>query len=144
MKKARSSYKGDIVISTPAYDTPGLVQWDLGIAQQDNNFSRIGALDKAPEALRTAVAKLRAQYEIRGQNTHLLSILEDIRSKGPMSASRYLQIENLEDVLFRADYKHVDRQTADDEDSVIDDGEDEEEGEENGIPTADIAIERKW
>ena len=75
---------GDIVISTPVYDTPGLVQWDLGIAQQDNNFRRIDALDKAPEALRTAVARLRTQYEIRGQNTYLPSILEDIRSKEPM------------------------------------------------------------
>lgn len=37
---------GEVVVSTPVYDTPGLIQWDLGIAQQDNNFRRIGALDK--------------------------------------------------------------------------------------------------
>ncbi len=24
---------GEVVVSTPVYDTPGLIQWELGIAQ---------------------------------------------------------------------------------------------------------------
>lgn len=99
---------GDVVISTPVYDTPGLIQWDLGKAQTDNNFERTGALNKPPEALRTAIKKLRAQHERRGHDTRFLSILEDIRSKeSPRFVSRYLPSDkHLEDVLFQADYNH--------------------------------------
>jgi nucleoside phosphorylase len=128
---------GDIVVSAPVYDTPGLMQWDLGIAQQDNNFRRIGALNKAPEVLRTAITKLRAQHEIRGHDTRLLSILEDIRSKESTFASQYLQCENLEDILFRADYNHVSQivQTANnrEEEEDNDNDLDDEEGEEDGV-----------
>lgn len=100
---------GDVVVSTPVYDTPGLIQWDLGIAHPDKNFQRIGALNKPPEALRTAIKKLRAQHERRGHDTCFLSILEDVRSKEPIHfVSRYLPSDkNLEDILFQADYKHV-------------------------------------
>ncbi len=78
------------------------------IAQSDNNFELIGALNKSPEVLRTAIKKLRAQHERRGQNTRFLSILEDIRSKESSGfISRYLSPdEKLEDFLFQADYKH--------------------------------------
>jgi hypothetical protein len=78
---------GDVVVSAPVYDTPGLLQWDLGIAQQGNNFRRIGTLGKPPDALRTAITKLRAQHEIHGHGAHIHSILEDIRSKAPLFAS---------------------------------------------------------
>lgn len=100
---------GDVVISTPVYNTPGVIQWDLVIAQPDNDFQLIGALNKPPEALRTAIKKLRAQHERRGQDTRFLSILEDVRSKeSPRFVSRYLPSDKeLEDVLFRADYDHA-------------------------------------
>lgn len=123
---------GDVVVSAPVYDTPGLIQWDLGIAQQGNNFRRIGALDKPPEALRAAIKKLKAQHLIQGPDKRILSILEDIRSKE--SLSKYLQVENLEDVLFQADYPHVRQkiQTASDRDEENDNDNDDdgEEGEE--------------
>lgn len=92
---------GDVVVSAPVYEMPGLVQWDLGIAQQGNNFRRIGALDKPPEMLRSAMTFLNTQHRIHGLK-RLFTILEDIRSKAP-----HLHDENLEDILFRADYPHV-------------------------------------
>ena len=98
----------DVVISTSVYDTSGLIQWDLGIAQSDDNFEQIGALNKPSEALRTAIKKLRAQHERRDHDTRFLSILEDVRSKeSTRFISRYLPPdEQLKDVLFQADYNH--------------------------------------
>ena len=132
---------GDVVVSAPIYDSPGLIQWDLDISQQDNNFRRIGVLDKAPEALRTAIIKLRAQHEICGHDTRLNSILKDIRSRKPNFASKYLQSERLKDVLFQADYSHVSHisPTADymdigeDKDHNDDDAQQEEEEEKGGL-----------
>lgn len=127
---------GDVVVSTPGYDTPGVIQWDLGITQQGNIFRRIGALNKAPDTLRTAITKLSAQHEIRGHDTRLLEILEDIRSKQPFLASRYMPFENLEDVLFRADYNCVSQlaRTANDRgEEEANDNDDSEEGEEDDV-----------
>ena len=124
---------GDVVVSAPVYEMPGLVQWDLGIAQTGNNFRRIGSLDKPPEALRSAITELKARHLIHGSDERLLSILEDIRSKVP----QFLQVENLEDVLFRADYNHVSRiiQPANNRDEEInnenDDNDEEEENEDD-------------
>ena len=118
---------GDVVVSAPVYETPGLVQWDLGIAQQGNNFRRIGTLNKPPEALRAAIKKLQTQHVMDGgSDKRLLSILEDIRSKPP----QHLQIENLEDVLFRANYNHVSEKpkAANDDDKEEEEEEEEEDG----------------
>lgn len=129
---------GDVVVSIPVYETPGVIQWDLGIALQDNRFRRIGALDKAPEALRTAIKKLRAQHERRGHDKRFLSILEDIRVREPFFASKYLQFENLEDVLFQADYNHdaspnVPTPNDGDKEAANDNDDDDKEVEENGV-----------
>jgi nucleoside phosphorylase len=94
---------GDVVVSAPVYETPGLVQWDLGIAQPGNDFRRIGTLNKPPETLRAAISTLKMQHALHGFDKRLFSTLEDIRSKAP----QYLQTDNLEDVLFRTDYPHV-------------------------------------
>lgn len=124
---------GDVVVSAPVYGLLGLVQWDLGIAQQGNNFRRIGALDKPPEALRSAMKKLQVRHHIDGFDKRVLSILEDIRSKAP----HYLQVENLEDVLFRADYPHESRKPANNKGEEINnenDDNDEEQENEDGAP----------
>lgn len=131
---------GDIVVSAPVYGYPGVVQWDLGIAQQNNDFRRIGALDRPPGVLRSAITKLEARHELSSSETGILSILKEIRSKRPDVSSKYLQSEDLEDVLFQADYNHVSQrsQNADNRevgegngDDDDDDGEGEEE--ENGV-----------
>ena len=97
---------GDVVVGTPVYDYPGVVQWDLGIAQKDR-FRQIGALNKAPEALRTAIQKLKARHEIHGSDEGILAILDQLRSKNQTFASKYLGSGDIEDILFRADYDHV-------------------------------------
>ena len=123
---------GDIVVGVPVYDSPGVVQWDSGIAQSDS-FKHVGVLNKAPEALRTAIPKLKTQHEINGSDKGILSVLEEVRSKYPTLASKYLRPEQPEDVLFRADYDHVRERvgnTADGDEEGDDDGNDNHEEEE--------------
>ena len=69
---------GDIVVGLPVYSYPGVIQWDLGITQQDHRFKRIGALNKAPNVLRTAITKLKACYELSGSCVGILSTLKEI------------------------------------------------------------------
>lgn len=99
---------GDVVISTPTYHYPGVIQWDLGIVEHGNKFRQIGSMNKAPEALRTAITKMRAQHERRGHDTRFISILKEVQSReAPYFVSRYLPFNNnIEDVLFQADYNH--------------------------------------
>ncbi len=41
---------GDIVVSTPAGQFPGVVQWDIGKAKEGGNFERIGSLNNSTQA----------------------------------------------------------------------------------------------
>src|ERR1700756_3707519 len=49
---------GDVVVSTPVGQFPGVVQWDLGKAKQGDNFERTGSLNNPPSSLLTALTKL--------------------------------------------------------------------------------------
>ncbi|KAI0802299.1 ankyrin repeat-containing domain protein [Xylaria sp. FL0064] len=57
---------GDVVVSVPGGEHPGVVQWDLGKAQHGNNFKRTGALNNPPSILLTALGKLATRHEMRG------------------------------------------------------------------------------
>ncbi|KAI9682573.1 MAG: hypothetical protein M1822_006871 [Bathelium mastoideum] len=97
---------GDIVVGTPVYNLPGVVQWDSGIIEGEK-YRRIGTLDKAPEVLRAAITKLRARHEIRRAHTGILSILEDLRRKEPDFVLRYGKSKDLKDTLFETNNDHV-------------------------------------
>lgn len=116
---------GDVVVSVPTDQYPGVVQWDLGKAEQGGRWRRTGALNNPPTLLLTALTALETEHELTGPK--IPEYLEDIRERWPRLAARYLKSDSLEDVLFKARYEHVSR----DELSILshDDG-DEEEGEE--------------
>ncbi|RYP38444.1 hypothetical protein DL767_002560 [Monosporascus sp. MG133] len=57
---------GDVVVSVPVGEYPGVVQWDLGKAEQDDKFKRTGALNNPPTLLLTALANLESDHEMRG------------------------------------------------------------------------------
>jgi nucleoside phosphorylase len=131
---------GDVVVSAPADQFGGVVQWDLGEAEQGDTFKRIGQLNNSPVALRTALTKLKTKHELEG--SMISQYLEDLKTNWPRLAAKYTRSESLEDVLFRADYNHVEKYANGDgdipdntEEAGIRDGkegdeEDEEEGEE--------------
>jgi hypothetical protein len=136
---------GDVVVSTPADGFGGVVQWDLGKAEQDDTFKRTGALDSPPNALRTVLTKLKTNHEMKG--SMISQYLEDLKTNWPRLAAKYIRSESLEDVLFRADYNHVERYAVGDggiagnagEVGIRDDkeGEEEDEKEEEGCTNCD-------
>jgi nucleoside phosphorylase len=115
---------GDVVVSTPVDHYPGVVQWDIGKAEKDGTFRRIGALNNPPNALLTALSKLETQHALSGPK--MPEYLEELKQKWPRLVPKYLRSDSLEDVRFRADYSHVNEST-----TVTEDDEDEDEEEEN-------------
>ncbi|GKU08442.1 hypothetical protein FLAG1_09784 [Fusarium langsethiae] len=117
---------GDVVVSTPAGQYPGVVQWDFGKAEEGGNFKQTGSLNNPPTYLRTALTKLKTENELNGSK--IPKYLDDLKQKWPRLAPKYLRTESLEDVLFKADYGHVSENTTDcDVTPDSDDGEEEEE-----------------
>ncbi|CAF3544215.1 unnamed protein product [Fusarium graminearum] len=121
---------GDVVVSTPAGQYPGVVQWDFGKAEEGGNFKRTGSLNNLPTSLRTALTKLRTENELNGSK--IPKYLDELKQKWPRLAPKYLRTESLEDVLFKADYGHVSENTLNcDVTPDSDDGEEEEAEEES-------------
>ncbi|CAG1970863.1 unnamed protein product, partial [Fusarium graminearum] len=119
---------GDVVVSTPTDQYPGVVQWDLGTAEEGGNFKQTGSLNNPPTSLRTALAKLNTENELNGSK--IPEYLDEMKKKWPRLASKYLRNESLEDVLFKADYSHVSENTTNCDGTPTSDDEEEEEEEE--------------
>ncbi|KAF2998852.1 hypothetical protein E8E13_003438 [Curvularia kusanoi] len=66
---------GDIVVSALSNNKGGVYQYDFGKAIQEQHFQATRFLNQPPTVLRTAVAGLKAQYELDGHR------LEDIVEK---------------------------------------------------------------
>ncbi|KAH0563399.1 hypothetical protein GP486_002033 [Trichoglossum hirsutum] len=114
---------GDVVVSTPVGQFPGVVRWDFGKMKEGSNFERTGSLNNLPTSLLAALTKLETEHELIGSK--IPEYLDVLKEKWPRLAQKYLRSDSLEDVLFKADYSHVSRSSMDYE--VTDDGEDEEE-----------------
>jgi nucleoside phosphorylase len=115
---------GDVVVSTPEGQYPGVVQWDLGKAREGGTFERTGSLNTPPALLRTALAKWKTNHDMVGSK--IPEYLEELGQKWPRLAPKYLRSDSLGDVLFKPDYSHVSETT--DHEAVHDSGvEDDEE-----------------
>jgi len=95
---------GDVVVSSPTHVYPGVVQWDLGKAEQEGGFRRIGALDNPPTALLTALGKLESKHELHGSS--IQQYLKEVSIKHENLSEDYTCSDGLEDILFRPEYSH--------------------------------------
>ncbi|KAK2029663.1 purine and uridine phosphorylase [Colletotrichum zoysiae] len=102
---------GDVVVSNPTGDSSGVVQYDFGKAVHDGRFERIGTLNKPPQSVLTAVAKLRANHETRPNQ--IPAILAGMEERNPRM-SEYLYKNMDEDRLFQKLYEHTGGDTCDD------------------------------
>ncbi|KAF3903443.1 hypothetical protein ABW20_dc0102901 [Dactylellina cionopaga] len=123
---------GDVVISTPVGQFPGVVQWDFGKATttaSGSAFERTGSLNSPPKSLLTALAKLETEQELRGSK--MPEYLEELNRKFPRLAAKYLKSDQLVDILFKADYSHINTTHINkgDEDEEEDEEDEEDEGE---------------
>ncbi|RYP69569.1 hypothetical protein DL770_008217 [Monosporascus sp. CRB-9-2] len=96
---------GDVVVSVPVDEYPGVVQWDLGKAEQGYEFKRTGTLNNPPTLLLTALANLESENEIAGPK--MPRYLDELKEKWPRLVPKYLRPDSTKDVLFKANYHHI-------------------------------------
>ncbi|KAF4816976.1 Ankyrin-1 [Colletotrichum siamense] len=102
---------GDVVVSTPTTNSPGVVQWDFGKTRSTDNgkateFERIGALNKPPTCLLTAISKLESLHALRG--SQIQKYLDEMGNRWPRLLPKYARSAVLHrDFLFSASYCHV-------------------------------------
>jgi len=96
---------GDVVVSTPMGQFPGVVQWDFGKAKQGSDFERTDSLNNPPSSLLKALSKLEMEHELNGSK--IPEYLYYLRQRWPRLAPKYLRSDSLKDVLFKANYSHV-------------------------------------
>ncbi|KAF3289439.1 hypothetical protein TWF970_003218 [Orbilia oligospora] len=77
---------GDIVVSRPTDQYPGVVQWDLG-KTESGKFRRTGALNKPPQALLTALSMLKSEHDLHG--IKIQQYLDQLEERYPHLAPKY-------------------------------------------------------
>ncbi|KAI8265390.1 Heterokaryon incompatibility protein 6, OR allele [Colletotrichum sp. SAR11_239] len=96
---------GDVVVSTPTGQYPGVVQWDFG-KTKDGKFERTGSLNNPPTFLLTALSKMESDHEMEGSK--IQENLDIMFKKWPRLKTKYARSDKLEDFLFSASYSHLD------------------------------------
>ncbi|KAL4879454.1 hypothetical protein BJY04DRAFT_220050 [Aspergillus karnatakaensis] len=90
---------GDIAVSVPREDHPGVIQYDLGKYEGEGRFVLKGSLNKPPSILPGADASLE-EDEIMGRSP-LMRILADITNRADYTRP------TTEDLLFDEEFHHV-------------------------------------
>ena len=94
---------GDVVVSKPTDSSAGVEQYDYGKTVAAGHFQRTGALNKPPQGMLTAIAKLQASnWKVRSRITEILS---EIVAKDPEMSP--FTCRSHQDLLFDAEYDHV-------------------------------------
>ncbi|KAJ4194607.1 hypothetical protein NW759_016492 [Fusarium solani] len=88
---------GDVVVSTPIGQYPGVVQWDSGKTEKGSEFKRTGALNNPPSALLTALTKLETNHEMAGSK--IPEYLEELKQKWPRLVPKYIRSASLKDPM---------------------------------------------
>lgn len=86
---------GDIVVSAPGAQHPGVIQWDKGKAEAKGGFRRTSALNKPPALLRRALTKLQTAHEMEG--SEIPNYMKAMSAKYPRLAKKYAWSERLTD-----------------------------------------------
>ncbi|KAK4069154.1 hypothetical protein Trihar35433_5733 [Trichoderma harzianum] len=86
---------GDVVVSTPTDEYPGVVQWDLGKAEDGGRFRRTGALNSPPNALLKVLSKLESEHEM--QESKISIFLDEMKQKWPRLYPKYFWNQSLRD-----------------------------------------------
>ncbi|KAK6338530.1 hypothetical protein TWF730_002593 [Orbilia blumenaviensis] len=82
---------GDIVVSKPVGQHPGVIQWDLGKAGSFGKFTRIGILNKPPKLLLTAMGDLISEHNLHGPGTNIQKHLDSLKRLHPHLGPKYWQ-----------------------------------------------------
>ena len=95
---------GDVVVSKPDGEYPGVVQYDRG-KQHEEGFIRTGCLNKPPACLLTAVNSLATEHK-RGKGK-LIEILCQMMNKNEITQQTFLRPDPQTDKLYTDGFSHV-------------------------------------
>ncbi|KAH8756780.1 hypothetical protein F5883DRAFT_164287 [Diaporthe sp. PMI_573] len=102
---------GDIVVGQPTGTSGGVIQHDRGKTVRDGEFQRTGSLNAPPQLLLSTLGRLQADHMSGGSSIpHFLSDLIEKIPKKMKKKFGYQGSSN--DYLFRAEYEHVDPDSA--------------------------------
>ena len=96
---------GDVVVSVPTPGCPAVVQYDYGKTVTSGNFEQTGNLNKPASSLLTAIAKLRAEHDLRA--SQIPTIMSKVFAKYPLMDRNYAHPGQNRDVLFQPGCDHV-------------------------------------
>ena len=80
---------GDVVVSAPVDQYPGVVQWDIGTVEDGGKLRRTGELDGPPSVLLTALTHMTAASILNGYK--IPGYLDDVGAKWPRLVPQYTQ-----------------------------------------------------
>ncbi len=95
---------GDVVVSKPMGTHGGVIQYDFGKTVQQGKFTRTGSLNKPPEVLLTALAKLETKHRMEGHN--VAKHLSEITRKYPHMTTYSTRPDIQYDSLYTSEYDH--------------------------------------
>ena len=95
---------GDIVVGCPVKKEGGIIPYNFGKAVQDQEFERTGLLNSPPTVLLTALTKLRAGHERKGN--HIAESVRSIITKNTRLREKYQHPGVEHDRLYMSSYTH--------------------------------------
>lgn len=96
---------GDVVISSPTGGYGGVIQHDFG-KNIGHKIQMTGALNKPPQSLLVAIARLRMEHLI-AQGNKISHYVQEMLTNNPPVVSNFAPPDPSYDQLFEPDYDHV-------------------------------------
>jgi nucleoside phosphorylase len=100
---------GDVVVGKPTRDFGGVIQYDYGKAVGGGHLERTGVLNKPPTMLLTAVTALQSAHI--ANKSRIPDLIADLAERHPQMREKFTYDSRREDLLFEAQYDHIDRAT---------------------------------
>jgi nucleoside phosphorylase len=97
----------------------------MGKAEQDGIFRRTGAFNNSSSLLLSALTTLESETEIN--DTKIPEYFDKIKQDWPLLAAKYLRLNYLQNVLFKANYSHMEKQHSNASEEGDDESEDDAE-----------------
>ncbi|KUL81548.1 hypothetical protein ZTR_09489 [Talaromyces verruculosus] len=97
---------GDVVVSKPAGNYGGVIQYDYGKAIQDGQFESAGTLNKPPQVLLTHIGQLEAKQMTEGEDA-LSHIIDETLIQNFNIQEQFSPPEQHMDFLFHSSYHHI-------------------------------------
>ncbi|KAH7174061.1 nucleoside phosphorylase domain-containing protein [Fusarium flagelliforme] len=99
---------GDVVVSIPSSNSPGVVQYDYGKDVQNDRFVTTGHLNQPPTRLLNAISRLRSLEASRssGMMFSVARSIARLQARYSNSERNWSYPGEQNDILFNSDYNH--------------------------------------